>query len=84
MSFYINTLHNNVSFSCNSVTVLVRFTAHGDALRAILHAGVSCGHHGNTAACHHVDKVYDIPCLLSGLGPFVLTKPELFTHNDNI
>ena len=64
------------SFSSNSVTVLVRFTAHKDALRAIIDAGVSCGHTGNKAACHHVVQVYGIPCLLSDLGYLFPQNPS--------
>ena len=65
------------SSSGNSVTILTRFTAHKNALRAVLHAGVARGHRGNPAASLHVDQVYGIPVLLSGLGPLVLSKPEL-------
>ena len=60
----------------NSPTILARLTAHRNALRAVLHSGMARGHRGNPAASLHVDQVYGIPVLLSGLGPLVLSKPE--------
>ena len=50
----------------NSPTILARFTAHRNALRAVLHTGMARGHRGNPAASLHVDQVYGIPVLLSG------------------
>ena len=65
------------SSSGNTVTILARLTAHKNALRAVLHSGMARGHRGNPAASLHVDQVYGVPVLLSGLGPLVLSKPEL-------
>ena len=64
------------SSSGNSPTILARLTAHRNALRAVLHTGMARGHRGNPAASLHVDQVYGIPVLLSGLGPLVLSNPE--------
>ena len=60
----------------NNSTILARLTAHRNALRALLHSGMARGHRGNPAASLHVDEVYGIPVLLSGLGPLVLSKTE--------
>ena len=35
------------------------------------------GHRGNPASSLHIDKLYAIPVLMSGLGPLVLTDPEI-------
>ena len=62
------------SSSGNSPTILARLTAHRNALNAVLHNGMARGHRGNPAASLHVDQVYGIPVLLSGLRPLVLSK----------
>jgi hypothetical protein len=35
------------------------------------------GHRGNPASSLHIDKLYAIPVLMSGLCPLVLTDPEI-------
>ena len=67
----------------NAPTILARFTAHRNALKAVLHTGMARGHRGNPAASLHVDQVYGIPVLLSGLGPLVLSKPEVNLVNQH-
>ena len=67
----------------NSPTILTRFIAHRNALRAVLHTGMARGHRGNPAASLHVDQVYGIPVLLSGLGPLVFSKPEFNLVNQH-
>ena len=67
----------------NSPTILARLTAHRNALKAVLHTGIARGHRGNPAASLHVDQVYGIPVLLSGLGALVLSKPELNLVNQH-
>ena len=46
------------------------------ALGAVLHTGIARGHHGNPAASLHVVQTYDVPVLLSGLAPLVLSSSE--------
>ena len=72
------------SSSGNSPTILARFTAHRKALNAVLHTGMARGHRGNPAASLHVDQVYGIPVLLSGLGPLVLSKTEQSLINQHL
>ena len=64
------------SSSGNLPTILARFIAHNNALGGVLHAGIARGHRGNPAASIHVDRVYGVPVLLSGLAPLVLSEPE--------
>ena len=71
------------SSSGNSVTILTRITAHKNALRAVLFSGMARGHRGNPAASLHVDQVYGVPVLLSGLGPLVFSKPDLSLVNQH-
>ena len=74
--------------SGNHLTILTRFTAHNKALGGVLHTGMARGHRGNPAASLHVNSVYYIPVLLSGLAPLCLTKNEITTigqhHKDTI
>jgi hypothetical protein len=65
----------------NSPTILTRFIAHRNALRAVLHTGMARGHRGNPAASLHIDQVYGIPVLLSG--PLVFSKPEFNLVNQH-
>ena len=67
----------------NTPTILDRLTAHRNALRAVLHTGMARGHRGNPAASLHVDKIYGIPVLLSGLGPLVLSRSDLQVINQH-
>lgn len=64
------------SSSGNLPTILARFIAHNNALGGVLHTGIARGHRGNPAASIHVDRVYGVPVLLSGLAPLVLSEPE--------
>ena len=41
------------------------------------------GHCGNPAASLHVDQVYGIPVLLSGLGPLVFSKSDIYVINQH-
>ena len=61
----------------NTPTILARITAHKKALGAVLHTGMARGHRGNPAASLHVEELYAIPVLLSGIAPLVLSDQEL-------
>ena len=67
----------------NSPTILTRLTAHRNALRAVLHTGMARGHRGNPAAGLHVDRIYGVPVMLSGLGPLALSKSDLNVINQH-
>ena len=64
------------SVTGNLPNILSRFTAHNNALGAVLHTGMARGHHGNPAASIAVDKLYGQPVLFSGLASLVLSKSE--------
>ena len=64
------------SSSGNLPTILARVTAHRKALASVLHTGMARGHRGNPAASLHVEQLYGVPVLLSGLAPLVLSKKE--------
>ena len=55
------------SISGNEPAILERFKAHGKALSGVLHTGIAKGHRGNPASSLHIDKLYAIPVLMSGL-----------------
>ena len=55
------------SVTGNLPNILARFTAHNNALGAVLHTGMARGHHGNPAASIAVDKLYGQPVLFSPL-----------------
>ena len=63
--------------SGNEPAILERFKAHRKALSGVLHTGMAKGHRGNPASSLHIDKLYAIPVLMSGLGPLVLSDPEI-------
>ena len=64
------------SVSGNLPTILVRFTAHKNALNAVLHTGMARSHRGNPAASLHVHSMYAAPVLFSGIAPLVLSDQE--------
>ena len=61
----------------NGPAILSRFTAHRKALAGVLHTGMARGHRGNPVSSLHIDKLYAIPVLLSGLATLVLTDAEI-------
>ena len=65
------------SISGNEPAILERFKAHGKALSGVLHTGIAKGHRGNPVSSLHIDKLYAIPVLMSGLAPLVLSAPEI-------
>ena len=65
------------STSGNGPTLLARFTAHRKALQGILHTGMARAHRGNPERGLHIDKIYAIPVLMSGLAPLVLSNSEI-------
>ena len=60
----------------NGPTILARFKAHRNALAGILHTGMAKGHRGNPSSGIHINKLYAIPVLMSGLATLVLTEAE--------
>ena len=70
-------------FFGNLPTILARFTAHKNALGAILHTGMARSHRGNPAASLHVHTVYAAPILFSGIAPLVLSDYETYLVNQN-
>ena len=65
------------SISGNEPAILERFKAHGKALSGVLHTGMAKGHRGNPASSLHIDKLYAIPVLMSGLAQLVLSDQEI-------
>ena len=65
------------STSGNGPVILDRFAAHRKALRGLLHTGMAKGHRGNPASSIHINKLYAIPVLMSGLAPLVLSDQEI-------
>ena len=61
----------------NGPAILSRFSAHRKALAGVLHTGMARGHRGNPASSLHIDKLYAVPVLLSGLATLVLTEIEI-------
>ena len=57
--------------------ILTRLTAHRNALAGVIHTGMARGHRGNPASSIHIDKLYAIPVLMSGLATLVLTEAEI-------
>ena len=64
------------SVSGNLPTILARFTAHKNALGAVLHTGMARSHRCNPAASLHVHTMYAAPVLFSGIAPLVLSAQE--------
>ena len=62
--------------SGNLPTILEKFSAHSKALGAVLHTGMARGHRGNPAAGLHLEILYGVPVLLSGLAALILSKSE--------
>ena len=60
----------------NLPNIFTRISAHNNALRAVLPAGLARGHRGNPAASLRIELLYGAPKLLSGLATLVLTKAE--------
>ena len=60
----------------NSPSLLARMSAHNRALFAVLPAGIAQHHSSNAAASLHVEKLYGLPVLLSGLAALVLSNAE--------
>ena len=65
------------STSGNGPTILARFAAHRRALQGILHTGMARGHRGNPSQGVHIDRIYAIPVLMTGLAPLVLSHHEI-------
>ena len=63
--------------SGNGPSILARFTAHRNALAAILHEGLARGHRGNPSFSLRLEKLYALPVLMSGLASLVLSDKEL-------
>ena len=57
----------------NSANIMERLSAHKRAVFAVLHAGLVRGHCANPMANLHVDKLYGVPVLLSGLSSLLLS-----------
>ena len=53
-----------------------RIAARKKSLFAVLPAGLARKHNGNIAAALHVDRVFSVPILLSGLNALVLSKKK--------
>ena len=60
----------------NTPSLLARMSAHNRALFAVLPAGIAQHHSSNAAASLHVEKLYGLPVLLSGLAALVLSNNE--------
>ena len=60
----------------NLPNIFSRISAHNNALRAVLPAGLARGHRGNPAASLRIETLYGSPKLLSGLPSLVLSKAE--------
>ena len=60
----------------NLPNIFSRISAHNNALRAVLPAGLARGHRGNPAASLRIEILYGSPKLLSGLASLVLSKAE--------
>ena len=60
----------------NLPNIFSRISAHNNALRAVLPAGLARGHRANPAASLRIEILYGAPKLLSGLASLVLSKPE--------
>ena len=60
----------------NLPNIFSRISAHNNALRAVLPAGLARGHCGNPAASLRIEILYGSPKLLSGLASLVLSKAE--------
>jgi hypothetical protein len=60
----------------NLASIMNRTTAHHRAIYSVLPAGLARGHHGSPAAALHVEQMYGLPVLLSGLASLVLSKTE--------
>ena len=65
------------SIDGNLPTLLSRFSAHKNALAAVLHTGLAKGHRGNPALSLRIHNLYGTPVLLSGIAPLVLSKSEV-------
>ena len=65
------------SVNGNLPNLMSRMSAHTNAMRAVLPAGLARGHRGNPAAALRVEQRYGAPVLLSGLAALVHTKAEL-------
>ena len=69
------------SVNGNLPNILSCFTAHTNAVRAVLPAGLGRGHRANPAASLKIEKIYGTPVLLSGLttglSSLVLSKAEI-------
>ena len=67
----------------NSPSLLARMSAHNRALFAVLPAGIARHHCSNAAASLHVEKLYGLPVLLSGLVALVLsnTEQDILNHH---
>ena len=65
------------STSGNLLTIMTRITAHRKALASVLHTGMARGHRGNPASSLHIENLYGVPVLLSGIAPLVLSKNDI-------
>ena len=62
--------------SGNGPSILGRFSAHRNALSAILHEGLAKGHRANPSLGLKLEKLYALPVLISGLPSLVLSEKE--------
>ena len=60
----------------NLPNVMSRLSAHTNAMRTVLPAGLAKGHRGNPAASIRIERLYGSSVLLSGLAALVLNKAE--------
>ena len=65
------------STSGNLLTILTRITAHRKAMASVLHTGMARGHRGNPAVSLHIENLYGVPVLLSGIAPLVLSNNDV-------
>ena len=63
--------------SGNLPHVLHRIASHKRSLGAVLSAGLARRHRGNPAASLHVEKIYSLPVLLSGVAALCLLESEI-------
>ena len=61
--------------------ILERIAARKRAIFSILPAGLALKNNGNIAAGLHLDRVFAVPVMLSGMNSLVLSKYERDTLN---
>ena len=64
-------------FITNECSIMDRISAHRKQLFSLLPAGIALHHGGNPAPGLHLDNVYCLPVLLSGLSSLLLSKSEV-------